>query len=399
MGIIRLSSPRFRLKIVLIIAVVFFASGVSRILWVRGPGYKITDQELLRAAVAECEQAGQRPPSEIFEQQAGQGYYDDAISTSKLFTRRDEQDWAIEELARIRTENGDTQGSKTMIARFSGTPLGKSATKAIALAQAGKGDQRGALETSAPLDDYAVDEVLQALANHQIEGGDLAAALQTSERMKTRQFIQLFYAVDTAIRKKHQEGRIPDLASHLTNPARRKDFVEIARFQYLPAMYKELLPTSCDTAYFAVANEGYAKIDAALEENKCTYVSFVAIRQYAVDPVGAEHLLRSEPFNDDRVYGIEQIAVSAAKKGNITEALRLYSEVQNLKNSRADLFAASANFDDVVKEIARNWTIKEGPRQAVKWAHSRPDTGQHVWALLGVAQALGHARPLKNQVH
>jgi hypothetical protein len=48
-----------------------------------------------------------------FEEQAAQGYCDDAEATGRLFKRADDVQWSIVELAKIRAENGDTQGANS----------------------------------------------------------------------------------------------------------------------------------------------------------------------------------------------------------------------------------------------------------------------------------------------
>ena len=72
---------------------------------------KITDQALLREAVEEWRRAGARfpgPDHQIFEQQAWQGYYDDAMVTDCIrkprahhFKRPDDLRWAVVEVARF----------------------------------------------------------------------------------------------------------------------------------------------------------------------------------------------------------------------------------------------------------------------------------------------------------
>ena len=76
----------------------------------------------------------------------------------------------------------------------------------------------------------------------------------------------------------------------------------------------------------------FAAADALIEENECTWVSFVAIRQYASDPAGAERLLRRRSNPDDLLFGLDQLAIEAARKGNITEAFRFLSDLQSLKD-------------------------------------------------------------------
>ncbi len=127
-----------------------------------------------------------------------------------------------------------------------------------------------------------------------------------------------------------------------------------------------------------------------IEQNKCTFVSFVAIRQYAVDPAGAERLLHSRSTADDLLFGLDQLAIEAAKKGNVTEAFRFLSDLQNLKNGNArNSVLAEVRVIEAVHGIARDWTRKDGPKVVLKWARSRPTAEQRTWALIGMAQALG----------
>src|ERR1700693_1537794 len=64
------------------LAIVLCAGGgIAWILGLRSPAHGITDQDVLREAVAEWHRAGEPgegPNDQIFEQQAAQGYYDDA---------------------------------------------------------------------------------------------------------------------------------------------------------------------------------------------------------------------------------------------------------------------------------------------------------------------------------
>jgi len=120
-------------KVAVVAIALCAGAGIARMLWLRGPGHRITDQELLREAVAEWKRAGEPgngPAYQIFEQQAAQGHYEDAATTGRLFKRADDVQWSIVELAKIRAENGDVQGAKDQIKRLSGSDLG---TRVIAL--------------------------------------------------------------------------------------------------------------------------------------------------------------------------------------------------------------------------------------------------------------------------
>src|SRR5436190_7001582 len=98
-----------------IASLVLSAAAVGWILWLRFPDRKITDQKLLREAVEEWKRAGEPgngPDYQIFEQQAAQGYYEDAAATATLFKSAEDRRWSVVELAKIRAENGDILGAK-----------------------------------------------------------------------------------------------------------------------------------------------------------------------------------------------------------------------------------------------------------------------------------------------
>ncbi len=171
------------------VALVLLGAGVGVVgcvLWLRTANRKITDQELLREAVAVWKKAGEPgsgPDSQIFEQQAAQGYYEDAAATSRLFKRADDVRWSVVELIRIRAENGDIQGAKGAIPNVTGSELQKKAAEEVALIQAHNGDLSGGLETIAPFAES--DEVFLAYGHHQIEMGDFEGALDTAGRTKS----------------------------------------------------------------------------------------------------------------------------------------------------------------------------------------------------------------------
>ena len=155
-------------------------------LWRRFPHHKITDQELLREAVAQWEKAGEPgngPNYQIFEQQGAQGYYDDAAATGRLFKRADDVQWSIVELVKIRAENGDIQSAKSAINSLAGSAMQRKAAEVVALIQAQNGDLSGALETSSPFGES--DEVFLAYGRYQIEMGDFEGALDTAGRTKS----------------------------------------------------------------------------------------------------------------------------------------------------------------------------------------------------------------------
>jgi hypothetical protein len=191
--------------------------GLGPMLWRRFPGHKITDQELLREAVAEWKRAGgpgNGPNYQIFEQQAAQGYYEDAAATGRLFKRADDVQWSVVELVKIRAENGDLQGAKDSIKSLAGSDLQEKAAKVIALIQAQNGDLSGALKTIAPFGES--DEVFLAYGRHQIEMGDFEGTLNTAER--TRSGYQLFYDIGDALRLRGDQSRARKLAADIRDP-------------------------------------------------------------------------------------------------------------------------------------------------------------------------------------
>jgi hypothetical protein len=389
MGLFPPDQRRVGLKVAALAIVLCAGASIAWMLRLRGPGHKITDQELLREAVTEWKLAGEPgtgPNYQIFEQQAVQGYYEDAAATGRLYKRADDVQWSIVELAKIRTENGDIQGAKDQIKRFSGSDLGTRAAKVIALTQAHNGDLPGSLETIGPLGDS--NEVRLVFGQRQIANGDFDGALKTAEQMDSQSADQAFYGVGDALRDRGEQKRVPELASHMSDRKMAALFVELARFTFRPREIETIeivQPGPCDIAYHGTSDGNFAEVDALIEQNKCSYVSFVATQQYAVDPAGAERLLRRNANPQDLNRGLAEFAVAAAKRGEIAEALRFLDNLQSLNGP--------GNAYRVVHEIARAWTIRDGPKAVLQWARSRPNTDERTWALIGIAEALGHARP------
>jgi len=363
------------------------AAAIGWMLWLRLTDRKITDQELLREAVEEWERAGEPgdgPDYQIFEQQAAQGYYEDAAATATLFRRPDDRRWSVEELAKIRAENGDIQGAKGMIKRFAGSDLGNRATEAIAVAQVGNGDLQGALETAAPLADQ--DEVLRAFAGRQIASGDFDGALRTAQEMKSDSADQVFYEMGDALRVRGEQRRVRELASQMSDRKLAALFTKLVQLTLRPPEPIDAIQAGpCDIAWVDASIGKFAEADTLVEQNKCPYVSGVAVQQYAADPKGAERLLRSTTNPQDLASGLDGFAVAAARKGNIADALRFYNNLQNLSPANVS--------GKEVQEIARAWTIRGRPKPVLKWVRSRPNTFERTWGLIGMAEALGHARP------
>lgn len=365
------------------------AAAVACIVWLRFPDRKITDQKLLREAVGEWKRSGEPgngPDYQIFEQQAAQGYYEDAAATATLFKSAEDRRWSVVELAKIRAENGDVLGAKAMIKRFAGSGLATSATESIALAEVDNGDLQGALETAAAVGDQ--DEVRLAFARRQIENGDFNAALRSAEQMNPKSVDavdSVFYEIGDALRLRGEGNRVHELAARMTNRELAALFTKL-----VPLTLRPLVPTyviqggPCDIAYHDAAIGKFAEADTLIEQNKCPYVAGVALKQYAVDPTGAERLLQKVSDPKDKALGLGDFAIAAANKGHISEALRFYHDLESL--------AGRGSGFQVAHTITRVWTIQCGPKAVLTWTRSRPTMEERTWALIGMAEALGHAR-------
>ncbi len=143
--------------------------------------------------------------------------------------------------------------------------------------------------------------------------------------------------------------------------------------------------TPCDYAYLDATQGKFVEAETVFQKNRCRNVTFVATRQYATDPSGAERLLRANADKQELVGGFGDLSKAAAEKGNISEALRFLAEAERLGGPNTVIFD--------VQLVARAWTIRDGPKAVLKWARSRPTIDQRTRALIGMAEALGHARP------
>lgn len=392
MGVFSSRGPGLGLKVAAFSLLLCVGVGLGWVLWGQLPFHKIRDQDLLREAVVEWKKAGDPgygPNYQIFEQQAAQGYYEDAAATGRLFKRVEDVQWSIVELVKIRADNGDIKGAKNAINSLAGSALQKKASEVVALIQAQDGDLAGALETIAPFDES--DEVFLAYGGHQIQMGDFEGALDTAGRTKLG--YQLFYDIGDALRIRGEQGRARELAAHMKDRKFSALFLECARFTLWPhpEEVRVIRATPCDDAYVDATRGKFAEADEVIRKNGCSNVSFVAVRQYDADPSGAERLLRDTSNPQDLAFGLVQFAAVAARKGNIVEALRLLNDLQSVNLGEKNKPLAEPMATDAIHQIARAWTIKSGPKAVLRWARSRPTAEQRTWALIGMAEALGHA--------
>jgi hypothetical protein len=305
--------------------------GVSALAW-RNAHHKITDQELLQEAVEDWRQSGASSPGpnpQILEQQAAQGYYDDAVTTAYLETRPGELHWYLMQIVQVRAENGDIQGARGMIPKLAGLDVNGGATREIAMVQANKGDLAGALATCGTA--VYCNDVLGEFGQYQITIGDFDGALKTTEQMRGESGYNLYYEVGDALRLRGEQKRVPELAAHMSDrklaalftklvPLTLRDFrdrddIHIVQMSHEP----------CDTAMDDAMRGRFAEADSLFEQNKCSgsYVTFSALQQYNVDPAGAERMLRSSPDPKDLISGMSQLSKAAADKGDVANALRL----------------------------------------------------------------------------
>jgi len=365
--------------------------GASLALSVRGFHLAISAQELLREAARDG-----GPLDTIFEQQATQGYYDDALATARLAAsslpqRNQAYEFAglIENLIQIRAENGDIDGAKQMVKELSGSALGAEgpkATRDIAKIQVDRGDLRGALETvTSPAD---ANVVMEEFGDVQIRNGDFDGALKTAEQVNERSAYNLFYAVGDALRERREPQRLHELASHMTDKKLAAEFVDAARFTLWPhpEIVRGLSMEPCDTAWIDGNAGKFAEAYNLVAQNHCRY-SDIAMKQFPSDPAAAERELRKSPDKADIVQGLADMSIASAKKGDIPNAMRLLDSVRHLDGRQNYCL-------ECVHEIAWAWTLKGQPRVVVDWARSLPIAdGQRSYALLGIAQALAHPRP------
>jgi tetratricopeptide (TPR) repeat protein len=372
-----MKAPKRRFGLTIVAVLLFIGILVVGLLWMRAFSRKITAQGLLREALSESPDHNY-PETDIFEQQATQGYYDDALATARLAKKPADLDWFIVELAKIHVENGDVQGAKAVAQMFPDRHA--QIFKAIALVQAHQGDISGALAMSMP----DTNEILEEFAQHQIKQADFPGALQTCERLPANSAGNLFYEIGEALRQRHEQKRVRELAAGMSDRKLAQLFLELIPLTLWDRKPNHLLQTNgCEMAGIAAMDKRLAEARKMLEGTHC-WRSFVAIQYYRIDPIEAEKLLRSATDPKDLTFGLGEFAKAAADKGEIEDALRLDKDAKQLD----PLEGYSATL-----EIARAWTIRDGTEKVIGWARSLPTHAERQTALLGMAQALGHARP------
>lgn len=378
---------RFIASVICAIIVVLITALGLKWLHLYRASHKITDQQLLREAQAERQKSGFGGPSEeIFEQQATQGYYDDALANARLSPKTDDLYWYIIDLAKIRTENGDLPGAKAMIQMFPDQDFQKRMIRSIALVQAQEGDLSGALETGSPLPDK--NEILMEFARFQIKKGDFGGALSTAERMTGNSADDVFYEIGDALRLRGEKSRVRQLALRMNNRRLANLFLQLVPLMLREPQAMIMQANNCEMASFYASKGEVADAEKAVENTQCAS-SFVAIAMYPANPAEAERLLRTTTDSKDLAFGMAELAKGAAGHGKIEDALRLDNIALQIDGS--DSYQA-------VLEIARAWTLRDGPDKVLPWARSRPNSTQRVSALVGMAQALGHRRPLSRYI-
>lgn len=351
---------------------------------------KLSARDLLREAARE-----EGPLGEIFEQQAAQGYYDDALETARVYAsglpsraQAHELSGLAEQLIEIRAENGDIQGATQMVKQLSGSALGPDGPQAIrdiARIQVDRGDLRGALATvTSPAD---TDEVIEEFGELQIRNGDFEGALKTAAQLNDRSAYDFFYAIGDALRLRREPQRLRELASGMPDRKLAAELVDAARITLWPHIeVRTIQLTPCDTAWIDGNAGKFAQAYNLVEHNNCRY-SDIAIKQFPSDPAAAERELRTSSDKADIVRGLANMSIAAAKMGDVTNAMRLMGSARQVGGWQSDCL-------ECVHEIAWAWTLKGQPGVVVEWARSLPlADAERGWALLGVAQALAHPRP------
>lgn len=365
------------------------AIGISFAMSARNLHAKVSAQDLLREAARDG-----GPFEDILTQQARQGYYNDALATARLATanlpdrNRDYEfsGW-IKKLIEIRAENGDINGAKHTVQQFSGSILrdkGHEAMMEIAHIQVNRGDLAGALQSCASSADK--DDVMEHFGERQIADGDFDGALKTAQQVGERSAYNLFYDLGSALRERGEQKRLRELASHMTDRKRAAEFVEAARFNLYLEPSGVILATPCDEAAHDASMGEFTQAWVLFDKNNCDEASFIAVREYPTNPAEAERELLKRDDKLQLGLGLTGMAESAAKGGDVSNALRLLDTGRRTTGD-SDFCL------DCIRLIAWAWTLKGQTNDALRWARSLPVTEQRGFALLGVAQALAHPRP------
>lgn len=367
------------------LVVVIVVTGIALGLGLRHLHPQISDRELLREA------AKQGATLElIFGQQAGQGYYNDALATARqdagdLPDSSRELAALICQLIQTRAENGDIQGAKHMVIQLR-AELGADeihAVRGIAFAQAYENDLKGALETANAAG--ATNDALEAFADSEVAKGKFDEALKTSEKLNERSAYNIFYDIGDALGSRGEQQRLGQLASHMSDRKRAFQFAQAARFTAASSRAYESMQTGpCDQAWSDATQRKFDDADHVIEENDCDYmVVGILGMQYTADPSGAERRADAIASVGRRAQALAEIAQSAARQGDIVDALRLLNAALNLSRDACL---------DCIREIARAWAAKGKKYAVLRWARSLSTGSQRGYALLGIAEALGHAR-------
>lgn len=349
---------------------------------------QVSPKELLREAV----RTG-GPLEQIYEEQAGQGYYNDALATARLDSSRyaDSQyelSGYIANLIEMRAQNGDFPGAREMVRQYAGTALKGEVPRMrlnICRIQVDLRDLRGALQNCNSPKDH--DAVMEEFAMRQMADGDLDGALKTSEQVSERTAWDIFYTMGDVLGTLGERNRLHELASHMTDKKLAAAFLEAAGLTSQPPRGVIAIQVHpCVEAFGDALDNKFEVAWALVHQNHCPYTYNIALKEYPVDPMDAERELRASSRNWDVVFGLARMAEMAAKNGDIFNALRLLNASEQIGKDQSIYL-------DATLKVAWAWTLKSGPRVPLDWARALPIREQRGYALLGIADALGHARP------
>lgn len=329
--------------------------------------------------------------TQVFGQEAGQGYYDDALATARLDAAEStdsnrELGALIRQLVQIRAENGDIQGAKHMVIQLH-TELGADeihAIRAIAFAQVYEDDLEGGLETAKAVG--STNDVLEAFADSEVAKGKFDEALKTSEKLNERSAYNIFYAIGDALKQRGEQQLLGQLASHMSDRKRASQFKQAARVTWnlWSRPYEYVQAGSCDLAWSDAMQRKFDEADHLIKENDCGFmVVGILGMQYAADPSGAERQAAGIANAGRRAQALAEMAQSAAKQGDVVDASRLLNAALNLSRDACL---------DCIREVARAWAVKGQKYAVLRWARSLRTGSQRGYALLGIAEARGHAR-------